>query len=57
MFIWIQDHGVYGCIVVVAATEERARELMVGQYNYSKKQSLEKFAIEENLIWVNLGDC
>lgn len=54
--IYIQDHGVYGVIVVIANSEEEARSYMQGNYNYDPKSDLEVKDIEIGEVVVNIGD-
>lgn len=56
MKIYVQDHGVYGCIVVLAENKEQARKFMEGEYNYDKNEPVEEMELEPGVIHVNLGD-
>jgi hypothetical protein len=57
LYLWYMDCGWRGSIVALASTEEEAHELMEGNYNYNKKQELEKHEIKKGLMFYDLGDC
>jgi putative heme iron utilization protein len=55
--IWIQDYMYYGCVVVIAPTEEKAREIMSeSSMNYDANARVISRGFEEGLVWENLGD-
>jgi hypothetical protein len=54
--IYAQDRGIYGCIVVIAKSEEQARTKMRDALNYSEKQELEEYEINEDFAFWNYGD-
>jgi hypothetical protein len=54
--IYIQDCGVYGCIVAVAESEEDAREMMSDEHNYDEKRSVMGYVVSPGHIHTNLGD-
>lgn len=56
MKIFIQDCGVYGCIVVVAEDEDSARIMMEDERNYQKDREIQFFPIQKGFIYCNLGD-
>lgn len=57
MKIFIQDNGFAGMIIVVAETEERARQFMWEYHNYDPKKSIQSFEIEYGFSYSCLGDC
>lgn len=57
LFLWAQDLGVDGSIIVIASSEENARKQMKDMYNYSASAGVKKHIIKEGLIFCNLGDC
>lgn len=56
LFVWVQDHSWRGCVVVIAETEEAAREMMEHCYNYVVDESLESFPIKAGFVFECLGD-
>lgn len=56
LFIFVQDNSYYGNIVVVAKSEEQARELMQNEHNYDSTSSILKYDIEDGLVIANYGD-
>lgn len=56
MKLYIQDRGVYGCIIVVANSVEQAKEYMSGEYNYNVNETIEEVEIKEGFVYCNLGD-
>lgn len=56
LYIFIQDHGVYGMIVVVAKSKEEARLLMEGEPNYRSCKVIVQFDIEDGFSYANTGD-
>lgn len=56
MQIYIQDHGVYGMIMVIANDEAQARDLMSNEYNYDAAQALEVEEVRAGFMYVNMGD-
>lgn len=56
MKIYIQDLGVYGCIVVIAETPDEARTFMVSEYNYDPDKPIEEKEITPGFVFSNLGD-
>ncbi len=57
MKLYIQDCGWRGSIVVVANSQEEARALMEGCYNYEPNGEIEEEEIRVGFIFANLGDC
>lgn len=57
MKIWVLDRGVYGCIVIVAESEEEARSFLVGSYHYNEKDEIQSYPIEIGFIHENMGDA
>ena len=56
--VWIQDLGWRGCVVVIAATENEARDLMdTDEFRYDDNKPVESFPIKPGLIYGNLGDA
>lgn len=56
LYIFIQDHGVYGMIVTIAKSEEEARLLMEGEPNYNPNKQLQQYDIRDGFIYANYGD-
>lgn len=59
MKLYIQDHGVYGCIIVIAKDVKTAREIMAGPSsvtNYDPEAPIEEHEIEEGFFYENIGD-
>jgi hypothetical protein len=58
VLLYIQDLGVYGCIVVAAESEEQARQIMVDCYNYDENRqvTVSTMPTKAGLIHCNLGD-
>lgn len=58
MKVYVQDHGVYGVIIVIAVNKEQASEKMAngGYYNYDKNTEIEEFELQD-FEYCNLGDC
>ncbi len=58
MKVYVQDHGVYGVIIVTAVNMEQASEKMAngGYYNYDKNVEIEEFELQD-FEYCNLGDC
>lgn len=56
MKIYIQDHGVYGSILVVAENLEAATSLIKNRYNYDPNKEIEEHEIVNGFIFENLGD-
>lgn len=56
MYLFIQDRGKSGCIVAIADSEERARELMSLEINYSKDEELDSYPLHEEMVFVNYGE-
>ena len=56
MKLYVQNNGVYGCIVVIAKNEEDARKLMNGCYNYDENSNLDVYDLTEGFKFENLGD-
>lgn len=54
--IFVQDHGVYGMLVVVAKCSYDARVIMKSSHTYSESEPLEIYDIKEGLSIVNYGD-
>lgn len=54
--IYIQDYGWAGCIMVIATSEHDARQLMLGNYNYSDNRKLIEREIKVGIIHENMGD-
>lgn len=54
--IYSMDCSWRGCIVVVATSEETARELMSQAYNYDPKGIIEVHDIKDGFFFYNLGD-
>jgi hypothetical protein len=57
--IYIQDYGVYGCIIVIASSEEEARNKMrpkSGYSGYKDNLPVESFDISEDFVYENYGD-
>lgn len=54
--LYIQDHGYRGMIVVIADSEESARQLMTNAYNYEKNHEVIVEDIKDGFWWYNLGD-
>ncbi len=50
------DLGVYGAIVVVAQSEEKARVKMANYYTYEEKKPIEAYEINEDFCFANYGD-
>ena len=57
MKMYIQDCGWRGSILVVANSEEQAREMMADEYNYEPNRSVVEEEIKLGFIFSNLGDC
>lgn len=57
MRIWILERGVYGCIVVVAESEEEARSFVRGSRGYDEKDEIQSYPIEVGFIHENMGDA
>lgn len=56
-YIWIQDNGWRGCIIVVAPNEETARVAMrKSMYNYEENKEILKFDINTDFFYENFGD-
>lgn len=45
-----------GCIIVVADTEENAREMMKTEHNYDPKRDIDKHEIVKGFQYSNYGD-
>ena len=58
VLIFIQDLGVYGCIVVAAETEGEAREMMARCNNYEESRVVTSTTMPTSarLIHCNMGD-
>jgi hypothetical protein len=56
MKLYIQDCSWAGSIVVVANSEEEARELMRGEENYEEWRSVVEEEIRVGFIFSNYGD-
>ena len=58
MKVYVQDHGVYGVIIVTAVNLEQASEKMAngGYCNYDKNVEIEEFELQD-FEYCNLGDC
>lgn len=56
MKLYIQDCSWAGSIVVVANSEEEARNLMRGKENYEERQPVIEEEIRIGFIFVNYGD-
>lgn len=57
MKLFIQDCGWRGSIIVIANSQEEARQLMKGAYNYEPDGNIEEEEIEHGFVYINLGDC
>lgn len=57
LYIWEQDHDWAGMIVVVAATELEARELLKQHEYYEDTQKVYKHEIVAGLVICNTGDA
>lgn len=55
MKMYVQDHGVYGVIVVAANSKEEAATKMVNYHNYDKNTEIEEYEME-NFEYCNMGD-
>lgn len=56
MKLYIQDHGWAGVLVAVADSEQEARAMFEGHYNYNSEQALEEKEITKGIVVENLGD-
>ena len=56
MCLFIQDNGVYGCIVVIAEDEKSAREMMSNEPNYEPNLELNSYSLDSGHKFTNLGD-
>lgn len=58
MKMYVQDHGVYGVIIVAALNLEEAQKKMSSgdYYNYDKNTEIQEFDLE-GFEYCNLGDC
>lgn len=58
MNVYIQDHGVYGCIFVIAYTEAGARTWMEMDYPelYEKDKQVQIHSATMGFTWANYGD-
>lgn len=56
MYIYTQDNGWRGSIVIVASSKEEAEEKMKKYYNYDSKMEIEQHEIKD-FEWADLGDC
>ena len=56
LFLWTQDLGYRGSIVVVAKNEHDARELMNSCLNYDPGREIERHNFEAGFTFCNLGD-
>lgn len=57
LYLFSQDYGVYGMLVVIAPTEEDARKIMKGwSYGYEENTEVKKDEIKAGLIIENTGD-
>ncbi len=56
MKLYIQDSSWMGCIVVVADSEEEARELMSNEENYHEHNPVIEKVIYKGLKFVSHGD-
>lgn len=54
--IYSQDHRWAGCIVVVAESEEEARDLMQDYHNYDAATPIEEHEIKKGFVFWNYGD-
>lgn len=57
MYIYTQDNGWRGSIIVIASTEEEALEKMKKYYNYDSENEIGKHEINKDFEWCDLGDC
>jgi len=58
LYIYTQDCGWRGCIIVISHNEESAREKMKKfKINYEANDPIECHEINENFQFCNLGDC
>lgn len=57
MKLYIQDCSWRGSIIVIANSQEEARELMKDAYNYEPDNDIEEDEIRHGFVYVNLGDC
>lgn len=58
MNIYIQDFGWAGCIIVIASSEEEAREMMKASrnHNYDPLQPVDMKEIQPGVVHINYGD-
>lgn len=57
LYIWEQDYDWAGMIVVVAATEPEARELLKQHEYYDDARTVYKHEIVAGLVICNTGDA
>ena len=56
MKIYVQDHLHYGCIVVVANSEDEAREMMAEHHNYDWRGVVTEHDLVHGFNHSNYGD-
>ena len=54
--IYVQDHGIYGMVMVVSTDLEAAKVVMSRYPNYNPDVEVWEFEIESGMSWCNLGD-
>lgn len=56
MYLYVQDNGHSGCVVVIAHNEAEAREKMSDVYSYDRNEPVEEHEISSDFKFYCLGD-
>lgn len=53
--VWIHDQTVFGCLVVIASSEEEARKMMEGNPIYWSEDPVVSFPIQSGFLYASDG--
>jgi hypothetical protein len=54
--VYVQGHGIYGCLIVITHSEADAREKMMSEYTYDPNKELDAYGVE-GFTYFNYGDA